>query len=161
LKVRKNFGRSAATRAQINSSLSARRSPEENKTGSKRPKPAVPSSPGGVRAPHQPFICAIKDMRKIICPHCHAKNRRPKCGSCQSEIPEPQAIEFAWRLYEYRKQLAIAGIVTWVVFGLWRPWEFLLPWANQLFRVQRACGSHRAIRCRDVRTIVSMRVEIC
>jgi hypothetical protein len=64
-------------------------------------------------------------MRKIICPHCHTENRRPRCGSCQGEIPEPRAIEFAWKLYEHRHRLAIAVVMTLVILGLWRPWEFL------------------------------------
>src|SRR6266702_3817713 len=67
-------------------------------------------------------------MREIQCPHCNTKNRRPKCGSCQNEIPEPRAIELAWKLYDHRKRLVIAGTITFVVLCvLWRPWESLFP----------------------------------
>jgi hypothetical protein len=65
-------------------------------------------------------------MRKIICPHCHTENRRPRCGNCQGAIPEPSAIELAWILYDNRKRLAIAGGLAMLVLGLWRPWESLL-----------------------------------
>lgn len=62
-------------------------------------------------------------MREITCPHCQAKNRRPKCGSCRTEIPEPMAIKFAWTLYDGRKPLALIGVLSLIVLGLWRPWE--------------------------------------
>jgi hypothetical protein len=65
-------------------------------------------------------------MRDVHCPHCNATNRRPKCGSCQKEIADPSAIEFAWKVYEHRRHLRYAGIaflVMGVVLVLWRPWE--------------------------------------
>jgi hypothetical protein len=65
-------------------------------------------------------------MREVHCPHCNAVNRRPKCGSCQKEIPDPAAIELAWKLYEHRGYLRYAGIaflVVAVALVLWRPWE--------------------------------------
>jgi len=62
-------------------------------------------------------------MRQIICPHCKARNRRPKCGSCQTEIPEPRAIEIAWKLYDRRTPLAISFTIIILAFGLWRIWE--------------------------------------
>ena len=69
---------------------------------------------------------AMSDMRKIVCPHCHTENRRPRCGNCQGAITEPPAIEFAWLLYDNRKRLAIAGGMTLLVLSLWRPLESLL-----------------------------------
>ncbi len=65
-------------------------------------------------------------MREVHCPHCNATNRRPKCGSCQKEIADPTTIEFAWKLYEYRrcgKYVGIAFIVAVLGVVLWRPWE--------------------------------------
>ncbi len=65
-------------------------------------------------------------MREVHCPHCNATNRRPKCGSCQKEIADPATIEFAWKLYEYRRYgryVGIAFIVAALAVVLWRPWE--------------------------------------
>jgi hypothetical protein len=67
-------------------------------------------------------------MREVHCPHCNATNRRPKCGSCQKEIADPPAIEFAWKLYEHRRYGSYIGVaaiiaVVAVAVALLRPWE--------------------------------------
>jgi len=65
-------------------------------------------------------------MHEVHCPHCNATNRRPKCGSCQKEIADPPAIEFAWKLYEHRRYgsyIGVAVIIAVVAGALWRPWE--------------------------------------
>jgi hypothetical protein len=65
-------------------------------------------------------------MREVHCPHCNATNRRPKCGSCQNEIDDPAAIEFAWKLYEHRRYGRYIGITLLIgvlAVVLWHPWE--------------------------------------
>ena len=62
-------------------------------------------------------------MRAVHCLHCKAINRRPKCGSCHQQITDPAAIEFAWKLYEQRRYVGIALVVTVLALILWRPWE--------------------------------------
>ena len=66
-------------------------------------------------------------MHEVHCPHCKVVNRRPKCGSCQKEIADPPAIEFAWKLYEYRKTLRYFAVglgITALLLVIWRPWGF-------------------------------------
>ena len=62
-------------------------------------------------------------MRDVHCPHCNATNRRPKCGSCQKEIADPPAIEFAWKIYEHRRYVGLASAIVVLTLVLWRPWE--------------------------------------
>ena len=63
-------------------------------------------------------------MREV--PALQRHNRRPKCGSCQKEIADPPAIEFAWKLHEHRRYLRYVGIaftIAALTIVLWRPWE--------------------------------------
>src|ERR1700738_2509874 len=62
-------------------------------------------------------------MRTIQRSHCNATNRRPKCGSCQKEIEDPPAIKLAWMLYDRRKYVGIAFLVSVLAIVVWRPWE--------------------------------------
>jgi hypothetical protein len=58
-------------------------------------------------------------MREVHCPHCAAKNRRPRCGRCEKEIADPTAIEFAWKIYEHRRYVGIAAIVSVLAIIVW------------------------------------------
>jgi hypothetical protein len=62
-------------------------------------------------------------MHIIHCPHCQAKNRRPKCGSCAKEIADPPAIQLAWLLYNRRKYIGIAFLILTFAILVWRPWD--------------------------------------
>jgi hypothetical protein len=95
-------------------------------------------------------------MREVHCPHCNAVNRRPKCGSCQKEIPDPAAIELAWKLYEHRRYAGITFLVVAVALVLWRPWEtfyFFSPTSAAECREQAA----RTARSNDaMRVLISL-----
>jgi hypothetical protein len=97
-------------------------------------------------------------MRDVHCPHCNATNRRPKCGSCQKEIADPAAIEFAWTLYEHRRHVGIALIITALAFVLWRPWEtyyyFISPTNISECREQAA----RAARSKEAMWVL---ISVC
>jgi hypothetical protein len=65
----------------------------------------------------------LNAMREVHCPHCHAINRLPRCGSCKKEIDDPPAIAVVWNLYEHRKVVGMAFLIVAIAFVLWRPWE--------------------------------------
>src|SRR5215467_2935491 len=62
-------------------------------------------------------------MRIVQCPQCQAKNRRPKCGACDREIADPPVIHFAWALYDRRKSVGIAFLISMLALFLLRPWD--------------------------------------
>jgi hypothetical protein len=92
-------------------------------------------------------------MRTIQCSHCNATNRRPKCGSCQKEISDPPAIQLAWMLYDRRKYIEIALLVSLFAIVAWRPWE---PTNNSECRVQAA----RTARSNDAMHVVPVANQI-
>src|SRR5215831_5998864 len=90
-------------------------------------------------------------MHEVHCPHCKAVNRRPKCGSCQKEIADPPAIEFAWKLYEYRKTLRYIAVglgIMALLLAIWRPIYFFAPTNRLECREQaaRTARSNEAMR---------------
>lgn len=70
---------------------------------------------------------------EMVCPHCQARNRRPKCGSCHEEIPatsDPLLVKWARKIHENQR-----NALRWLLFGLagttvvlvaWHPWETTL-----------------------------------
>lgn len=70
-------------------------------------------------------------MHEIRCPHCKARNRRPRCGGCQAEIIEPRIVNLARTLHEHRKHSAAVLVIALLTLAFWRPWEIYYP-ANLL-----------------------------
>jgi hypothetical protein len=69
-------------------------------------------------------------MREVHCPHCDAINRRPRCGRCEKEIDDPATIRFAWKLYENRLYVGIAGVALALAVTLWEPSLYIFQPAN-------------------------------
>lgn len=61
----------------------------------------------------------------VECPNCGAKNRKPRCGSCQAEIADPIPVKIAWWLYGKRKDVGgwitvgalLVAIAAWYLRG--------------------------------------------
>ena len=83
-------------------------------------------------------------MREVHCPHCNAKNRRPRCGRCEKEIEDPPAIKFAWKLYRHRLYVGIAGVVAALTITLWGPFLIIFPPAN--IDHAKTSGPHRPLK---------------
>jgi hypothetical protein len=69
-------------------------------------------------------------MREVRCPHCDATNRRPRCGRCEKELEDPAAFKIAWKLYEHRLYVGIAGIVVALAITLWSPSIYIFSPSN-------------------------------
>jgi hypothetical protein len=86
-------------------------------------------------------------MRTVQCSHCNATNRRPRCGSCQKEVADPPVIQLAWKLYDQRKYIGIALLISVLAIVAWHPWE---PTNRSECRVQAA----RSARSNDAMQVL-------
>lgn len=67
---------------------------------------------------------------ETVCPHCQARNRRPKCGSCHEDLPtisDPPLVSWARKIHENQwnalRWLLLGSAAAVAIFLAGKPWE--------------------------------------